>query len=92
MTFEEWRADVTLAVELKKILELPVMKAALSLTDNLTAAKILGDTNALTKVANNAHVLFGFDAGRASVITDLKNLATVPEQAEDVKPSYIGEF
>jgi hypothetical protein len=88
MTFEEWRADVTLAVELKKILQLPVLKAALELTDGLTAAKTLGNTSALTKIAENASVLFGFDAGRASIITDLHNLSIVPEEFEEVQPSY----
>jgi hypothetical protein len=92
MTFEEWRADVTLAVELKKILQLPVLKAALELTDSLTAAKTLGNTNALTKVSENAHVLFGFDAGRASIITDLHNLSIVPEEIKEVQPSYTTEF
>lgn len=92
MTFEEWRADVTLAVELKKILQLPVLKAALELTDGLTAAKMLGNTNALTKIADNAHVLFGFDAGRASIITDLHNLSIVPEEFEEVQPNYAKEF
>ena len=92
MTFEEWRADVTLAVELKKILQLPVLKAALELTDGLTAAKMLGNTNALTKIADNAHVLFGFDAGRASIITDLHNLSIVPEEFEEVQPNYTNEF
>jgi hypothetical protein len=92
MTFEEWRADVTLAVELKKILQLPVLQKALALTDSLTAAKTLGNTNALTKIADNANVLFGFDAGRASIITDLHNLSIVPEEIEEVQPSYTTEF
>lgn len=83
---------MTLAIELKKILQLPVLKAALELTDGLTAAKTLGNTNALTKVSGNAHILFGFDAGRASIITDLHNLSIVPEEHEEVQPSYTGEF
>ena len=83
---------MTLAVELKKILQLPVLKAALELTDGLTAAKALGSTNALTSMSANAHILFGFDAGRASIITDLHNLSIVPEEHEEVQPSYTGEF
>jgi len=89
MTFEEWRADVTLAVELNKILQLPVMKAALLLTDSLTAAKTLGNTSALMNTSTNAHILFGFDAGRASIITDLHNLAIVPEEMSVIQPSYV---
>jgi len=92
MTLNEWQADVSLASELKKALDLPIIKQALSVVDGLTAAKTIGNTNSLTSVAVNAHVLFGFDAGRASVITDLNGLTIVPEQAEEPQPSYTGEF
>ena len=90
MTYQEWREDVSLAVELKKILDLPVVKQALSVCDGLTAAKVLGNTNALTQSASNAHVLFGFDAGRASIINDLHGLAAVPEEVKEIVPSYVG--
>jgi hypothetical protein len=90
MTYSEWRDDVTLAIELKKALDLPVIKQALSVIGELTAAKSLGNTSSLTQIANNAHVLFGFDAGRASVITDLENLCRVPEEIKDIQPNYIG--
>jgi hypothetical protein len=92
MTYTDWRADTALAAELKKILDLPIMKQALSVVDGLTAAKVLGSTNALVASANNAHVLFGFDAGRASIINDLHGLAVVPEEIEEINPSYQGEF
>ena len=90
MTYQDWRNDVSLAVELKKILESPILKQALSVCDSLTAAKVLGNTNALTQSAGNAHVLFGFDAGRASIISDLHGLAVVPEEVNEIKPSYTG--
>lgn len=83
---------MSLAIELKKIMQMPALKAALALTDNLTAAKMLGNTSELTKVSNNAHVLFGFDAGRASIITDLHNLSIVPEDVTEVQPNYTSEF
>ena len=88
MTYSDWRNDVSLAVELKKILDLPVIKQALSVCDGLTAAKVLGNTNALTQSAGNAHVLFGFDAGRASIINDLHGLAAVQEEVNEIQPSY----
>jgi hypothetical protein len=90
MTYSEWRDDVNLAVELKKALDLPVLKQALSVIGELTAAKALGSTNSLMSIANNAHVLFGFDAGRASVINDLESLSRVPEEIKDIQPSYTG--
>jgi len=90
MTYQEWREDVSLAVELKKVLDLPVVKQALSVCDGLTAAKTIGTTPQLTSLSNNAHILFGFDAGRASLINDLHGLAAVPEEVKEIVPSYTG--
>jgi hypothetical protein len=92
MTLQDWRADVTLASELKKALELPIIQKALSVCDGLTAAKTLGTSNSLITNANNAHVLFGFDAGRASILNDLKGLSIVPEEIDEIQPTYTGEF
>jgi len=92
MTLNEWREDISLANDLRKVMELPVVQKAISVIDGMSAAKTLGNTNALTALAGNAHVLFGFDSGRASVISDLNNLTIVPEQVDDLQPSYTGEF
>jgi hypothetical protein len=90
MTYSEWRDHPPYAEELSKVLETPVLKLALSVIAELTAAKTLGNTNSLMSMANNAHVLFGFDAGRASVISDLENLCRVPEEIKNIEPSYLG--
>ena len=90
MTYSDWRENPSLAEDLAKVLANPVLKHALAVCDNLTAAKVLGNTNALTQSAGNAHVLFGFDAGRASIISDLHGLAVVPEEVNEIKPSYTG--
>lgn len=92
MNLEEWRNNVDLAIELKKILDNPVMKHALSVVDGMSMAKVLGNGTGLVQQANNAHVLFGFDAGRASIINDLEILAKVPEEIPTLEPSYQGEF
>lgn len=92
MTYEEWRRDVSLASQLKEALAMPIIQKALSVVDSLTAAKALGNTNAILQVASNSHVLFGYDAGRAGIIADLHNLAVVPEEVNEIPPSYIGEF
>jgi hypothetical protein len=91
MTYTDWRADSALASELKKILDLPIMKQALSVVDGLTAAKTIGGTPQLYST-NNAHILFGFDAGRASIIADLHGLSVTPDEIQEVNPSYQGEF
>jgi len=81
-----------LAIELKKLLENPVMKHALSVVDGLSMAKTLGNGSGLIQQANNAHVLFGYDSGRASVINDLAVLAEVPEEQVNIEPTYTSEF
>jgi hypothetical protein len=67
------------------------MKQALSVVDGLTAAKTIGGTPQLYST-NNAHILFGFDAGRASIISDLHGLSVTPDEIQEVNPSYQGEF
>ena len=90
MTYEEWSRDTTLAPKLKEALALPIIQQALSVVNELTAAKTLGTTTAITSHAGNAHVLFGFDAGRASVINDLQSLSQVREEITQIEPSYTG--
>jgi hypothetical protein len=91
MTHEEWRADISLAIELKKILDLPVLKAAISILDSQTMAKTLAG-NGLLQLSDKAHVLFGYDAGRAAALSDLHNLSIVPEEITELAPSYTTEF
>ena len=91
MTYTDWRSNADLAIELRKILELPIMKQALSVVDGLTAAKTIGGTPQLY-TTNNAHILFGFDAGRASIINDLHGLSVTPDEIQDVTTNYQGEF
>jgi hypothetical protein len=92
MNLSEWRSNVDLAIELKKLLENPVMKHAMSVVDNLSMAKTLGNGAGLIQQANNAHVLFGYDSGRASIINDLYILAEVPEEQVNIEPTYTSEF
>lgn len=92
MNLEEWRTNVDLAIELKKLMDNPVMKHALSVVDELSMAKVLGTGSGLIQQANNAAVLFGFDAGRASIINDLQTLARVPEEVPVIESTYQGEF
>jgi len=90
MTYSDWQADTTLAPKLKEALSLPIIQQALSVLNELTAAKALGTTNAITSHAGNAHVLFGFDAGRASIISDLQSLSQVREEISEIEASYTG--
>jgi len=92
MNLTEWRSNIDLAIELKKLLDNPVMKHALSVVDGLSMAKTLGNGAGLIQQANNAHVLFGYDSGRASAVSDLYILAEVPEEQVSIEPSYSGEF
>ena len=92
MNLTEWRSNVDLAIELKKLLENPVMKHALSVVDGLSMAKTLGNGAGLIQQANNAHVLFGYDSGRASIINDLHILSEVPEEQVNIEPTYTSEF
>jgi hypothetical protein len=92
MTLTEWRSNVDLAIELKKLLDNPVMKHALSVVDGLSMAKTLGNGSGLIQQANNAAVLFGYDSGRASVLEDLFILAEVPEEQVNIQPTYTSEF
>jgi hypothetical protein len=92
MTLNEWRDNPSYADELRAILRQPVLQAALTVLDGLTAAKTIGNAQTLFSTANNAHVLFGFDAGRASVIKDLTDLTLVPEEISEQQPSYTKEF
>jgi hypothetical protein len=88
MTLSEWRSNVDLAIELKKILDNPVMKHAISVIDGMSMAKTIGNGSGLIQQANNAAVLFGFDSGRASIITDLTILSEVPEELVNIEPTY----
>ena len=92
MTLQNWRLDPKNSTLLKQMLENPVMKNALAVCDNLTAAKTIGASSSFISNANNAHVLFGFDSGRASFIRDLEALAEIPEDIQEPSPSYQGEF
>ena len=91
MTHQEWRANASLASELKQALELPAVKAALDILERQTMASTLSG-NGLLQLADKASILFGYDAGRYSVISDLQNLATTPEEMHEIIPSYKGEF
>lgn len=90
MTYEEWRRDTTLAPQLKEALALPIIQQALSVVNELTAAKTLGTTASITALSSSAEVLFGFDAGRASVIKDLISLCESHEEIKQLEPSYTG--
>jgi hypothetical protein len=92
MTLTEWRSNVDLAIELKKLLDNPVMKHAMAVVDGLSMAKTLGNGAGLIQQANNAHVLFGYDSGRAAAIADLFILAEVPEEQVNIQPTYTSEF
>jgi hypothetical protein len=92
MTYEDWKRDTALAPKLKEALSLPIIQQALSVVNDMTAAKVLGNTTAITTHAGNASVLFGFDAGRASVIRDLNDLTIAHEEIEEIQPSYTTEF
>jgi hypothetical protein len=88
MTLNEWRQNVDLAIELKKIIDNPVFQHAVSVIDGLSMAKTLGNGSGLIQQASNAHVLFGYDSGRASVFTDLTILSEVPEELVNIEPTY----
>lgn len=92
MTYEEWRSDPYLATQLNEIINGPVMKAAISVLENMTAAKTLGVGNGLIRLADKAGVLFGYDAGRANAILDLKSLAIEPAEIKQIEPTYGAEF
>ena len=92
MTHDQWRQDATLAAQLKQVLSMPIIEAAISVLNEQTMAKTLGTSNGLLALADKATVLFGYDAGRASLIADLHNLSIVPEEIENIEPSYVGEF
>jgi hypothetical protein len=91
MTINEWRENVTLASELKQLLEHPTLKAALSVLADQTMAKTLNGPS-LTQLADKAVVLFGYDVGLNAAITDLHNLAITPEEIEEPIPSYQEQF
>ena len=92
MTFDEWRQDQTLAPQLAKALSQPVIQQACSVLNELTAAKTLGNTGVLSTLGENAITLFGYDAGRASILLDLKTLSTTPEEVQEIQPNYTSEF
>jgi hypothetical protein len=92
MTYEEWRSDPYLASQLNEILKSPVMTAAISVLEGMTAARTLGVGSGLVQLSDKAHVLFGYDAGRANVILDLKSLAIEPPEIKQIEPTYTGEF
>lgn len=94
MTYNEWRKDPKNATALAELLNQPIMQEALSILEGQTMAKTIGSGPALLQSANNSHVLFGWDCGRASAWSDLANLAMV--QSDDglnaIEPTYQGEF
>jgi hypothetical protein len=92
MTYQEWRSDPYLASKLNEILNSPVMTAAISVLESMTAARTLGTGSGLIQLSDKAGVLFGYDAGRANVILDLQNLAVEPTEIKQIEPSYTGEF
>jgi len=89
MTTDEWRKDTGLANQLKEILSNPVLQSALGIIKEQTMAATVSIS---PQTATNAHVLFGWDAGRASVFRDLESLATIPQEIQELHPSYSGEF
>jgi len=91
MTHQEWRANPLLATELKQLLQNTTIKAALEMLEKQTMASTLAG-NGLLQLADKASILFGYDAGRYSILSDLQNLATVPEQHTEVLPSYDPQF
>ena len=91
MTHQEWRANASLASELKQALEIPAVKAALDMLEKQTMASSLA-ANGLLQLADKASILFGYDAGRYSMLSDLQNLATIPEEIQEIVPTYKGEF
>ena len=92
MTYQEWRDNPALAEDLAKLLANPVMKIALQVVDGMSAAKVLGSSHKLLEQSSNAHVLFGFDSGRASIINDLEALSVVPAEIQEVSQNYGTEF
>ena len=92
MTFDEWRADQTLAPRLKEALANPIIQLAFSVLNELTAAKTLGNTSSLSTLGNNAITLFGYDSGRASIFMDLHTLSTTPDPIEELQSNYTSEF
>ena len=92
MKLSEWRENPRNAVELQELIESPIFKSAILVLEGLTAAKTIGTTPQLTSLSNNAHILFGFDAGRASILNDLNGLSIVPEEIDEIQPTYTGEF
>lgn len=94
MTYNEWRKDPKNATALAELLNQPIMQEALALLESQTMAKTIGSGPSLLQSANNCHVLFGWDCGRASAWSDLANLALV--QSDDdlapITPTYQGEF
>jgi len=88
MTFTEWRSNIELAEGLRKLLEDPIMKMAIDLLEKNTAASTLGNGSGLLQLSDKATVLFGYDAGRASLIYDLKQLASAVEEQKVFEPNY----
>jgi hypothetical protein len=88
MTIAEWRDYPDYAIKLQEMIKSPVFQAALSVLENNTLAKTLGNASALERFADKANVFFGYDSGRNSVITDLKFLAESPEETKEIHPSY----
>lgn len=91
MTHQEWRDNSSLASELKQALSIPAVKAALDILEKQTMASTLSG-NGLLQLADKAILLFGYDAGRYSILSDLQNLAIIPEEIQEIIPTYKGEF
>ena len=93
MTYHEWEKDPQNANRLAEILKEPILKEALALLESQTMAKTIGGGPSLLQSATNAHVLFGWDAGRASAWADLADLAIAHDnEVTSIEPSYGGEF
>jgi hypothetical protein len=68
------------------------MITAISVLESMTAARTLGVGSGLIQLSDKANVLFGYDAGRANVILDLKNLAIEPTEIHQIEPTYQKDF
>jgi hypothetical protein len=84
--------NIMISVKPNRLTQLASMNEVIALKqeNELTAAKALGTTQAMTSHAGNAAVLFGFDAGRASIISDLHSLSQAHEEIAQLEPSYTG--
>ena len=90
MTLEEWSALPELSKKLREILADPVLVAALYIIEKSTAAKAYGPTQ-LTALGDRCTSLFGYDAGRASVLQDLSDMSIERPSIETFDATYTEE-